>query len=317
MVYKQEVQKQNRNKMNAIIEEYQIPFFIVEFLENNLQSENAKIQYWTSIKKFLLWCIYEGYIKVENIGKVKIDHLDKLKAIVFTRYFDSLKERNKMSTINTNIKQLKSFFSYLSYNDYITKDYIQGISKKKYKLNNSQKIKENKLPSEDDVFTLTYNISRIKNDFMRERNTAIVDLLLNTGLRLNELVGLNVEDVVIDGRKSYVSVISKGSYEEEEKEKVFLNKKGQESIARWLNIRNIQFDEQNKSLFVNRNGERLSEMTVYEMIKNYSEGLITPHMLRHYYGTQLYRKTKDIVKVKEQLRHRSVDTTTNFYVSSD
>lgn len=317
MLYKQEVQKNNKFRMEQIRKEYQIPFFIVEFLENNLQSENAKIQYWTTIKKFLKWCIKEEYIEAENIGKIKIQYLDKLKAIVFTRYFDSLKEKNKMTTINTNIKQLKSFFAFLSYNDYITKDYIQGISKKKYKLNTSQKIKEHKLPDEDDIDTLVYNLSKIKNNFIRERNFAIVDLLMNTGLRLNELVGLNIDDIKIDGRKSYVMVISKGSYEEEEKEKVFLNKKGQLSIEKWINIRNVQFDEQNKALFVNRSGERISEITVYEMIKSYSEGSITPHMLRHYYGTKLYRKTKDIVKVKEQLRHRSLDTTTNFYVSSD
>ena len=316
MTYKEEFQKKKAKKLSDIYEKYDVPEYIREFFENNLSSENAKLQYWTTIKRFLEWCIKNKYIDKPEIKDIDFDDLKKLKTIVFTRYFDGLKRRNiKLSTINTKIKQLKSFFKYLSYNDYIEKDYIQGISKRKYRLKNESIIKESKLPEDEEIDFLINELKKKTDVFLRERNLAIIELLLNSGLRESELVGLDITDLYFNRQRPYLRVIGKGAYSKEEYRKVYLNKYIVNVIKHWLDIRLPIADMDEKGVFIGRNGKRLSEQSVYQICMKNSYERITPHMLRHYYGTKLYEETNDLVYVKEQLGHESIDTTGNTYVS--
>lgn len=315
MIYKEEYQQRKAERLSFIYEEYSVPEYIKDFLENNIVSENAKIQYWTTIKLFLEWCIRNNYIESNGLKDINLRELSGLKTIVFTRYFDSLKRRGRqMSTINTKIKQLKSFFKFLSFNDYIEKDYIQGISSRKYKLKNDNAIKEKKLPSKEMIIQLEKNVSNIPNVFLKERNFTIVEILLNAGLRENELVGLNVADLFLDETNPYLKVIGKGAYSKDEYRKIYLKDDTVKLLRQWLKIRNNILTNK-KQLFITSKGKRLTDSSIYKICTQYSDGSITPHMLRHYYGTKLYKETNDIVFVKEQMGHSSINVTSNTYVN--
>lgn len=319
MCYKQEVQKKNEIALkNNVLDK--LPDYVQDFLFNNISSERAKIVYSGNIRQFLEWCIDNNYIRKSNPKEVEYEDLGSLKTIVFTKYFSELQDNGiKLSTINSKIKQLKSFFKYLSYNDYIDKDYIQGISKTKFKYNNTQQVKELKLPRRAEINELIRTIKqKNKREFNKERDVTIVETFLNTGLRLSELVGLNKDDLFLDVDKPYLKVVGKGSYIEEEAEKVYLNEKIVGILKRWLFVLEFNYPDINtKALFITTKGTRITEVAINKMITVNSGGKIHPHMLRHYYATRLYNKTKNIIYVKEQLRHRSVNLTADLYASGE
>ena len=317
MCYKQEVQERNRQILKSHTFN-EIPEYVQEFLFNNITSERAKITYLNTIKLFLNWCLLNKYILRKSIKDISCNDLGELKTVVFTKYFTELQENEvKISTINTKIKQLKSFFKYLSYNDYINKDYIQGMSKSKFKFNNTSYTKEVKLPSEKDILEMMQKIQgKNKHTFTKERDITIIETFINTGLRLSELVGLDVGDIYINETPPYLKVVGKGLYTVEEAEKVYLNERIVNILQRWMWIRDNYLCAHNtKALFLTTKANRISEIAVHKIITVNSSKKITPHMLRHYYATKLYDETKDILYVKEQLRHKNVALTANVYAN--
>lgn len=333
MIYKSEVQQKNASKLRRLIKEHDTPKFISDFFEvSNVQSEAAKLQYWSSIRRFLEWCLENHLMYTEIPGepnlmvlKSRISQIEpkdlEFKTITFSKYFKELKDKGtKPSTISTNIKHLKSFCKYLYYNDYIAKDYIQGMGTREYSVKNF-KTKKSKLATTEQLNEIIKNIEeRSADEFLKERNLVIIKLFMNSGIRETELVGLNMGDVVLDSDAPYVNVVPKGCYDEAEKRKVYLTCLGDEVIdeLRSLKLRRVFMGADyhgDDPLFITTTGERLTESSIYVLVTGNSEHEVTPHMIRHWYGTELYRKTKDLVFVKDQMGHASVDTTGAYYVS--
>ena len=143
------------------------------------------------------------------------------------------------------------------------------------------------------------------------RDAVIMELLYATGLRVGELVSLNMQDV--DLSESYIRCMGKGSKERI----VHLYPKALEELRRYLKharVALIGHRRTEPSLFVNHRGERLTRQWVWTILKTYAQkaGIqqnITPHTLRHSFATHLLQNGASLRHVQELLGHSSISTT--------
>ena len=149
----------------------------------------------------------------------------------------------------------------------------------------------------------------------KERDFAIITLFLNCGLRLSELVGINIADIKFDDQK--MTVIGKGNKERS----IYLNKACIDAIKSYLDVRpkeGVKKDSKNsdKSLFLSSYRQRISKRTVENVVAKELQkaGLDTTkystHKLRHTAATLMYKYGNvDIRALQELLGHQSISTT--------
>ena len=146
------------------------------------------------------------------------------------------------------------------------------------------------------------------NDPLAVRDRAMLELLYSSGLRLAELVGLDLGDVDLTG--GIVRVMGKGS-----KERVVpVGRYALQACRQWLGCRGRFVDADAKALFVSKRGARIGPRTVQRRIQYWSsrQGLsmpVYPHMLRHSFATHLLESSGDVRAVQELLGHADIGTT--------
>lgn len=150
------------------------------------------------------------------------------------------------------------------------------------------------------------------------RDLAIITLLLGTGLRVSECVGLDVTDV--DFRNNAVKVVRKGGNEMY----VYFGEEVEAALRRYLEVRKDikSLPGHENALFYSTQRRRIGVQAVENMVGKYSRAVvttkhITPHKLRSTYGTALYRETGDIYLVADVLGHKDVNTTRKHYAAMD
>ena len=142
-----------------------------------------------------------------------------------------------------------------------------------------------------------------------ERDRAIFELLYGCGIRVGELAGLNLDD--IDFTERWLRVRGKGRKERQ----VPFVAKTREALERWLGARRAAADE--RALLVNRDGKRLSDRSIRNIVKFYARMLsgdssIHPHSFRHAYATHLLAGGADLRAIQELLGHASLSTTQKY-----
>lgn len=147
----------------------------------------------------------------------------------------------------------------------------------------------------------------------KKRDLALTTLLLGTGMRVSECVGINIRD--LDFQNNAVRVTRKGGNE------VFLyfSDEVREALEDYLEERRdaVTKEEGEDALFLSSQGKRLNVRSVQNLVKKYSMGVtaknISPHKLRSTFGTNLYQETGDIYLVADALGHADVNTTRKHY----
>ena len=173
--------------------------------------------------------------------------------------------------------------------------------------------------SEEDSFGDTRQNTYNQNN-TKVRDTAIITLLLNTGIRVSECVGLNVDDLNFKNRSFLVH--RKGG----KQAILYFNDEVEEALTAYLIFREQTLKgkyidpETIDALFLSTQLKRISVRAVEIMVKKYATQIncikkITPHKLRSTYGTALYRRTKDIYVVAEVLGHNDINTTKKHYAA--
>src|SRR5437016_6133467 len=142
------------------------------------------------------------------------------------------------------------------------------------------------------------------------RDAAMFELLYSSGLRLGELVALDVDDGRLDLRQGEVTVTGKGA----KTRTVPVGAKARESLQRWLASRNQLAAPDEKALFVGGRGKRISPAVVGARLRAWARrrGLaerVHPHMLRHSFASHLLQSSQDLRAVQELLGHASISTT--------
>ncbi len=145
-----------------------------------------------------------------------------------------------------------------------------------------------------------------------KRDRAMLELMYATGLRVTELVSLDLQDVQLEGEKPYVRLVGKGN---RERQIPLLDQPVQEvsDYIRFARPRLVG-ERDETALFVNRRGERLTRQGFWLILKGYAaeagiHGRVTPHTLRHSFATHMLRGGMDIHKVQELLGHANISTT--------
>ena len=212
------------------------------------------------------------------------------------------KQGKATATIARRLAALKAFYQYLVRENYVTKDPTGDLSSPKL---------ERKLPR-----VLTVNeVERLlaQPDITTpagKRDKSMLELLYATGLRVSELVNLNVAD--IDLKEGFIRCKGKGS-----KERVV--PMGEIAVSALRNYmengrKRLVHDNRERSLFVNHHGKRLTRQGFWKIIKKYAVQArirkeITPHTLRHSFATHLLENGADIRAVQEMLGHADISTT--------
>ena len=153
----------------------------------------------------------------------------------------------------------------------------------------------------------------------KQRDYTIATLLLTSGIRVSEMVGLNIDDVSFQSCR--IQITRKGG----KKQYIPLSDETLEVLKEYLEERkkvSPALPEDDTALFLSTQNTRMTTAAVQNLIKKYAKAAcidkpITPHKLRKTYGTNLYNKTRDIYLVANALGHDSVVTTTKHYVASD
>lgn len=162
-----------------------------------------------------------------------------------------------------------------------------------------------KVLSEREVGKLLSATVHVDDELLFAREHAIFELMYASGMRVSEVVGLNLSDV--DRERRIVSVIGKGN----KQRMVLVNKTTVRTLNRWLAVRP---DVRTDALFVNRQGGRLSTRAIQRAFAAFKraagiERASSPHTLRHSFATHLLEHGADLMVIKELLGHKNLSTT--------
>ena len=148
------------------------------------------------------------------------------------------------------------------------------------------------------------------------RDVALLTLLLGTGIRVSECVGLDIQDVDFDNMG--IKVRRKGGYEDI----VYFGEEVNDALSTYIEHRKhtIPLTGHENALFLSMQNRRITVRSVENLVKKYSQLVnslkkITPHKLRSTYGTTLYQETGDIYLVADVLGHKDVNTTRKHYAA--
>lgn len=270
--------------------EKQIKLFL-EFIQKEKKLSNNTLQsYRRDIKQ------YEEYIEQEKMNYLKITQED------IRAYLDELAQKGKKaSTISRNLASIRSFYQFLFRARKVKGDPTEGIQ--------SPKI-EKKAPNVLSAKEVELLLDQPKDvDLKGTRDKAMLEFAYATGMRVTEIISLDIDDVNVEegyaicrnGNKQRtvplggISVKALKEYVQE---------------ARPILIR----DENEKALFVNINGKRLTRQGFWKIVKYYKEQAhitkdITPHVLRHSFATHLLQNGADLKAIQTMLGHSDISST--------
>ena len=268
----------------------QVKLFL-EFLQNDKKaSDNTLQSYRRDIEQF------QNYLLGNKINLVKVTTSD------LNEYFEYLKEIGKKpSTISRNLASIRAFYQFLVKNKKAKKDPTMGVQ--------SPKI-EKKAPSiltSKEVELLLEQPSNI--DLKGIRDKAMLEFAYATGMRVTEIISLNMADVnLVEG---YVTC-SKAKKNRTIPLGTLSLKALTEYVkkARPILIKN----DSEEALFVNINGTRLTRQGFWKIIKYYKEQAhitkeITPHVLRHSFASHLIQNGADLKSIQTMLGHSDISST--------
>ncbi len=270
--------------------EKKIKLFL-EFLQSDKRLSNNTLQ---SYKRDILQ--YKNYVDTNKINYLKVSKED------IKQYLMYLQDMNKKtSTISRNLASIRSFYQFLLRNKKIKTDPTEGIQ--------SPKI-EKKAPnilSSKEVELLLEQPNCI--DLKGIRDKAMLEFAYATGMRVTEIISLDVDDVNLETG----FVVCRNNGKQRSIPLGTLSLKALENYikdARPILIK----DENNKALFVNINGRRLTRQGFWKIVKYYKDQAhinkdITPHVLRHSFATHLLQNGADLKAIQVMLGHSDISST--------
>lgn len=325
--YSVEVDQRNLARMRQILDE--LPSFVSDFAQSRINSTTSRTQlsYTYDIRRFLQWWrdstpeLCEG-----ELSAITIEDMIAVKARDLEAYMSFLREDpnnpNDRAGVARKMAAVGALFGYLYRNDYIPADPCAKINRPKIR-------KDSRIEklSDKEVRDILHVIEHGSPSFSahqqkyventRTRDLTIAILLLETGIRVSECEGLNIDD--IDMREQRLQVYRKGG----KYQYLPFNDEVAHALGEYLKQREkISPSDKShaKALFLSSQNTRMKKNAIENMISKYAAAAgisrpISPHNLRKTYGTALYDETRDIYLVANALGHENVSTTTKHYVT--
>ncbi|MGN0362989.1 MAG: tyrosine-type recombinase/integrase [Bilifractor sp.] len=332
MKYYQEQDILNMERVNDLLEN--LPDFMrnyVSYMATGSTSRRTILNYVYDIRGFLT---YLADYRKKDVRTLTPEFLEQLTNFDFDDYFlhiDAYKRRSVNNKVlpTTNqeagkarkLSAIKSLYNYLTQYRLIT--YNPAAA---YRL----KLKHHKpvitAMNVDEVHSVMDAaqtgdtlVGRQKKfaDKTKYRDTALLALMLNTGIRVSECVGIDLDD--INWKESRINVHRKGGGNDPD---VFLNDNARIAIKDYLENERHTDDPTENALFLSGTGHRITVRSVERIVKKYTQGAvpgkhITPHKLRSTFGTNLYQATGDIHLTSKALNHSSIEVTASHYADVD
>lgn len=263
---------------------------------------------YLSVEKGLARNTLESYRRdirscLNFLQQEKKNSIQEIDRALVVKYLSLLKEKGKATaTISRNIASLRSFFSFLVQENVITDNPSLQIETPRI---------EKKLPRVLTSKEVDRLLSQPRNDnVIGLRDKAMLELLYASGIRVSELVSLNISD--FNPEVGFLRCTGKGMHERIVPIGSMAIQNVQEYLQR-CRPRLIKKDVE-RSLFVNQHGKRLTRQGFWKILKKYASkskinGVITPHTLRHSFATHLLENGADLRSVQEMLGHSDISTT--------
>ena len=328
--YSREQEIKNTKKMREILED--LPGFCRQYFRGIEESTGARtrLAYAYDLRVFFEFIQRENpSLKDTSIRDFPISILERIGREDIEEYLDYLTYYEKDGQVFTNdargkarkLSAVRSLFKYFYTSEILTKDVTALVPLPKLhekpiiRLDSDEVAKM--LMKADSGAELTRSQQRF-HDKTRLRDMAILTLLLGTGIRVSECVGLDLDD--LDFREKGMLVHRKGGSESI----VYFGDEVETALKDYLEQRKqiLTKEGHEKALFLSLQNRRITVRAVENLVKKYA-GLatslkkITPHKLRSTYGTSLYRETGDIYLVADVLGHKDVNTTRKHYAAID
>lgn len=333
ITYHEQTDMENVRKLREVLKT--LPVFAKDYFRaiEPTTSTKTRISYAYDIRIFFQFLISQNPLLADDgISGLSISVLDQLKPVDIEEYMEYLKlydhPEDQMAVTNgerglkRKMSSLRSFYSY-----YYKR---QMIETNPTLLVDMPKIHEKaivRLDAGETAALLDY-IEHCGDQLIGQRKAyyektklrdlAIVTLLLGTGIRVSECVGLDVDDV--DFRNNGIRLVRKGGSEMV----VYFGTEVEKALKSYLEARKaiIPVSGHENALFYSTQRKRIGVQAVENLVKKYAKAItttkkITPHKLRSTYGTALYQETGDIYLVADVLGHKDVNTTKKHYAAMD
>ena len=319
--YFDQLEKENTIKLRTMIDS--LPYFCKDFFRGieSRTTSKTRISYAYDLNVFFDF-LKKNNPKFRNLKNISLTDLENLKVLDIEEYMEYLKyytTTNEIERVNNNtgikrkISSLKSLFNYLYKNQMINYNPVSLITLPKlYK-------KEIVRLEADEVANLIDIVSNNKitnsSDKNIKRDLAIITLMLGTGIRVSECVGINISD--IDFETAAIKIKRKGGKEAI----IYFSDEVEKYLSDYLTERKkISLSNDEDALFLSTQKKRINVRTIEKLVKKYSSYVtplkkISPHKLRSTFGTNLYKETDDIYLVAEVLGHNDVNTTKKHYAA--
>ena len=270
--------------------EKQIELFLNFIKEEKKLSDNTFQSYRRDIVQ------YQDYLNLNNLDYIKVTE-NNIKD--YLHYLEDLNK--KPTTISRHLASLRLFYQYLLKHGKVQEDPTAHVQAPKI---------DKKAPSILTSEEVTLLLNQPKDvDLKGIRDKAMLELAYATGMRVTEIISLNIDD--IDLQEGAVNCKSRT------KTRVIpIGKISLKALQEYIdNVRGVLIKDNNeKALFVNINGKRLTRQGVWKIVKFYKEQAhidkdITPHILRHSFATHLLQNGADLKSIQTMLGHSDISST--------
>lgn len=327
MNYYDENEKENTLKLREMIAS--LPSFCKDFFRSiePRTTSKTRLAYCYDLHVFFLFLKNNNPIlKNKNIVLDDLDNIDFKDIEEYMEYLKYYKDENGVETTNSvsgikrKIATLRSFYKYFYNNELIKTNPAAKVSLPKLRDKEIIRLDVDEVADFLDTVESGDKLSKSEQKFhdkTKIRDLAMMSLMLGTGIRVSECIGININDV--DIKNTSIRIKRKGA-----KEAIIYFS---DEIAKILNeyidyrkkINNVEKKDED-ALFLSLQNKRMSVRSVQKLVKKYAEKVtplkhITPHKLRSTFGTNLYQETDDIYLVASVLGHNDVNTTKKHYAA--
>lgn len=306
-----------------------LPAYAVKYLDDKKRSSqiNTAINYAHDLTYFFEFLKETNPIlKNTEIKDIPLNLLDQLSFDDINEYQDYLelstgdnKHKNIGKSIDRHMSALRGMYKYLCINRYLSNDATAGASKRK-KVNkaiirmDATEVHRFLDVIEDSALPSNHQSQICKKTALRD--TAILTLLLHTGIRVSECVGLDIDD--IDFEANTIRIVRKGGDESI----LYFDAEVHEVLESYMDLERPSYmaTEDEQALFLSNRKKRMAVRSIQEMVQKYAKVAVpnkklSPHKMRSTYGTALYKETGDIRLVADVLGHKDINTTAKHYAA--
>lgn len=260
-------------------------------------------------------------LTLDDLELITVEDIEEFIEYVTVHTVNNKVHRNKENGKARKLACIKSMYKYFIKKRKIKNNPAELVEMPKIKEKNIIKLERDEvikfLKEIDTGLNLTQGQQKF-HPYTRSRDLAIVMLLLGTGMRISELVGINKND--IDFNIKAIKILRKGGDEAI----IYFSDEVKESLADYLLERNQKspLKGHEDAMFLSIQNTRLTDRAIQNLVKKYFVSVnslknISPHKLRSTFGTNLYRQTRDIYLVADMLGHKDINTTRKHYAKMD